>query len=127
MAQMQGMMVNDARNNRPPAPGLSCVLPAYNEAHSLRLHLPRVRDALAALSDRFEIIVVNDGSSDETSHILSESITIIPELVVLELSRNFGKEAALTAGLEAASGDVAWMWSMPCGAAARTRRACMRF
>ena len=106
MAQMQGMMVNDAPNNRPRTPCLSCVMPAYNEAHSLRLLLPRVRDALAALSDRFEIIVVNDGSSDETSHMLSESITIIPELVVLELSRNFGKEAALTAGLEAASGDV---------------------
>lgn len=106
MAHMQEMMVNDARNSRPHTPGLSCVMPAYNEAQSLRLHLSKVRDALAALSDRFEIIVVNDGSSDETSQFFSEFITIIPELVVLELSRNFGKEAALTAGLEVASGDV---------------------
>ena len=81
-------------------------MPAHDEAQSLRLHVPEVWTALKALTDRFEIIVVNDGSRDETLQVLGELSATLPELVVLDLSRNFGKEPALTAGLEAASGDV---------------------
>jgi len=81
-------------------------MPAYNEADSLRLYLPQVWAALKAMVDRFEIIVVNDGSRDETLQVLSQLTATLPGLLVVDLSRNFGKEAALTAGLEAASGDV---------------------
>jgi len=99
-------MLNPLSQPRPSRPTLSCVMPAYNEADSLRLYLPQVWAALKAMVDRFEIIVVNDGSRDETLQVLSQLTATLPGLLVVDLSRNFGKEAALTAGLEAASGDV---------------------
>jgi glycosyltransferase involved in cell wall biosynthesis len=82
------------------------VIPAYNEAEALPLFLPELRRMLLKLVDRFEIIVVNDGSQDTTLTVLNALMAQAPELVIIDLSRNFGKEAALTAGLEAASGDV---------------------
>lgn len=91
---------------RAQRPALSCVIPAYNEADSLPLVLPGLHQALAALTDRFEIVVVNDGSRDTTLDVLSALAVRYPGIVVVDLSRNFGKEAALTAGLEAAAGEV---------------------
>jgi glycosyltransferase involved in cell wall biosynthesis len=91
---------------RPDRPALSCVIPAYNEADSLPLVLPALWKALGALTDRFEIVVVNDGSRDTTLNVLSALAVRYPGIVVVDLSRNFGKEAALTAGLEAAGGEV---------------------
>ena len=98
--------VNPLSSQRSSRPALSCIMPAYNEADSLRLHLPQVWAALNALTDRFEIIVVNDGSRDDTLDVLKSLVPTLPGLVVVDLSRNFGKEPAMTAGLEAAQGDV---------------------
>ncbi len=91
---------------RPDRPALSCVIPAYNEADSLPLVLPELWKVLGSLTDRFEIVVVNDGSRDTTLNVLSALAVRYPGIVVVDLSRNFGKEAALTAGLEAAGGEV---------------------
>ena len=91
---------------RPPTPRISCVIPAYNEARNLPVVLPEIWQQLKAMTDRFEIIVINDGSRDDTFEVASALTDRYPEMVVLDLSRNFGKEAALTAGLEAAAGDV---------------------
>ena len=99
-------MNTPATSLRPDRPALSCVIPAYNEADSLPLVLPELWKALGALTDRFEIVVVNDGSRDTTLNVLSALAVRYPGIVVVDLSRNFGKEAALTAGLEAAAGDV---------------------
>ncbi len=99
-------MTTPAQAPRPDRPALSCVIPAYNEADSLPLVLPELWKALGALTDRFEIVVVNDGSRDATLHVLSALALRYPGIVVVDLSRNFGKEAALTAGLEAAAGEV---------------------
>ncbi|WP_028606013.1 glycosyltransferase family 2 protein [Ottowia thiooxydans] len=87
-------------------PSISCVMPAYNEAGGLAAVAERVLAALKALSPQVEIIIVNDGSRDDTSAIARRLCAEHPQLRLLDLSRNFGKEAALTAGLEAASGDV---------------------
>ena len=87
-------------------PRISCVIPAYNEARNLPVVLPEIWQQLKAMTDRFEIIVINDGSRDDTFEVASALTDRYPEMVVLDLSRNFGKEAALTAGLEAAAGDV---------------------
>ena len=84
-------------------------MPAYNEAASLPRTVPAVLAALAALSPRVELILVNDGSRDATEAVASGLLAAHPELVLINLSRNFGKEAALTAGLEAAQGDVVIM------------------
>jgi len=89
-----------------PNPRLSCVLPAYNEASNLPLVLPEIRQQLQAMTDQFEIIVVNDGSRDATYAVACELAQTYPEISVVDLSRNFGKEAAMTAGLEMAKGDA---------------------
>ena len=99
-------MNTPATQQRSDRPALSCVIPAYNEADSLPLVLPGLWKALGALTDRFEIVVVNDGSRDTTLNVLSALAVRYPGIVVVDLSRNFGKEAALTAGLEAAAGEV---------------------
>ncbi len=84
---------------------ISCVVPAYNEHDNLLVLLPLLRQELGSLSDAWEVIVVDDGSVDATS-ILMKSWSQQPGFRFIELTRNFGKEAALTAGLEASQGDI---------------------
>jgi glycosyltransferase involved in cell wall biosynthesis len=87
-------------------PSISCVIPAYNEAASLGSTLSTMLVTLRSLFRRIEVIVVDDGSSDATASMVAQLAQQNPELVLLRLSRNFGKEAALTAGMDAASGDL---------------------
>jgi glycosyltransferase involved in cell wall biosynthesis len=88
------------------SPSLSCVIPAFNEARNLGVLLPEILAALRRLSSQIELIVVDDGSRDDTCLVMHALCTDHPELVYIQLSRNFGKEPALTAGIEAAHGDV---------------------
>ena len=88
------------------SPSISCVIPAFNEAGNLGAVVPWILAALAALSERVELIVVDDGSRDDTTQVMQTLCAAHRELVYLKLSRNFGKEPALTAGLEATRGDV---------------------
>jgi polyisoprenyl-phosphate glycosyltransferase len=81
-------------------------MPAYNEAGNLGYVVPQVLTALKQLCEKIELIAINDGSKDQTDQVLKDLSLTHPELVALNLSRNFGKEAALTAGLDAAKGDV---------------------
>jgi glycosyltransferase involved in cell wall biosynthesis len=99
-------MHQDSTCVRPTKPRISCVIPAYNEALNLPAVLPAIERQIAAMTDQFEIIVVNDGSRDNTLEVANALAVQYPEIVVLDLSRNFGKEAAITAGLDAAIGDV---------------------
>jgi glycosyltransferase involved in cell wall biosynthesis len=85
---------------------MSCVMPAYNEAPSLARVVPQVLRVLAGLAAAVELIVVDDGSRDDTAATVRALMAAHPQIVLLRLSRNFGKEAALTAGLQAARGDV---------------------
>ncbi len=89
-----------------PAPSISCVVPAFNEARNLVTVLPAILNTLATLSTQIEVIVIDDGSQDETGEVMQALGARHPELVYLKLSRNFGKEPALTAGIDAARGEV---------------------
>ncbi len=92
---------------RPPSsPSISCVIPAFNEARNLGAVVPEILAALSALSPCVELIVVDDGSRDDTAQVMRGLCQTHPALVYLKLSRNFGKEPALTAGLDATRGDV---------------------
>ena len=86
-------------------PSLSCVIPCKNEAKNLEQLLPRLKDALDTCAQHWEIVIVDDGSTDATIAVLSLWCEVM-NLRVIEFSRNFGKEAALTAGLQAAGGDL---------------------
>jgi glycosyltransferase involved in cell wall biosynthesis len=86
-------------------PFISCVVPAYNESANLRILVPQLTEMLTTLSSRAEIIIVDDGSSDDTAATAAALSTQYPVKCVF-LSRNFGKEAALTAGIDEAGGDV---------------------
>jgi len=86
------------------SPTLSVVVPIYNEAVTLRDSLPALRDALDRLGESFEMVAVDDGSTDGSGVLLDEAAQGEPRLVPVHLSRNFGKEAALCAGMEAARG-----------------------
>jgi polyisoprenyl-phosphate glycosyltransferase len=87
---------------------ISCVVPAFNEAENLPSLLTQLSMQLTELSDFWEIIVIDDGSRDRTREVLAEYADS-PGLVVLHFSRNFGKEAALSAGLDRVRGDVCFM------------------
>ena len=91
---------------RPAAPCVSCIIPALNEAANLRQLLPRLAGFLSERFKEWEIVLVDDGSRDDTGALIDEWAARCPQFYALQLSRNFGKEAALTAGLEAARGDV---------------------
>jgi glycosyltransferase involved in cell wall biosynthesis len=86
---------------------VSIVVPFHNEAGGVERFHRELSDALAALpGHRFEIVCVDDGSSDATLDELVALTARDPRVRVLELSRNFGKEAALTAGMDAARGEA---------------------
>ncbi len=87
-------------------PSISCVLPAYNEALNLTAFVPQVLTTLNGLSDKVELVIVDDGSRDATVEVAKTLCAAHPQVVLVQLSRNFGKEAALTAGLAHARGEV---------------------
>jgi len=90
---------------RPQRPSVSCVVPAHNEAGNLPLLLPKLTAQLQQMSPQWEILVVDDGSRDQTVAALAPWLSR-RGVICLQLSRNFGKEAALGAGLDHARGDV---------------------
>lgn len=85
---------------------LSVIVPMYNEAEALDAFFSRLVPVLEQAAPRFEIVCVNDGSSDETLAALEIAQATWSSIKIINLSRNFGKEAALTAGLDFCSGDA---------------------
>jgi len=83
---------------------LSIILPVYNEAENLRVLLPALADALEALGIAYEVVVVDDGSTDDTTTVLAELNR--PKLKVVRLRRNTGQTAALMAGIRFSRGEV---------------------
>ncbi len=102
--------MSDAASAGPPdrtRPALSVVVPAYNEEEVLPAFHARLAAALAPLGMEWEVVYVNDGSSDQTLARMLALRAEDPHVAVVNLSRNFGKEIALTAGLDHAQGREA--------------------
>lgn len=86
---------------------ISIVVPAYNEAEVLGEFYRRLSAIIDRLTDRCEIIFINDGSTDETLGVLKSLRESDRRIAIIDLSRNYGKEIALSAGLDFARGDAA--------------------
>src|SRR5882724_149907 len=85
---------------------LSLVIPAYNEQENIPVLLERVGAALSQTGKEFEVLIVDDGSTDSTPKLLDEGMAKYPWLRVLRMAKNGGQSAAFEAGFEAACGDV---------------------
>lgn len=85
---------------------LSVVVPCYNEQEVLPEFHRRLSAVMAPLGLPWEVVYVNDGSGDGTLKLMHELQDAHPEVAIVDLSRNFGKEVAMTAGLEACLGDA---------------------
>lgn len=102
------MMLRKLEPSRRGRRSLSVVLPVLNEAASLESLLPRLADVLAQCGVEWELVIVDDGGNDHLDEVVArfEQRRAYSNVQLLRLSRNFGKEAALTAGLAAARGDA---------------------
>jgi glycosyltransferase involved in cell wall biosynthesis len=87
-------------------PLISVVIPLYNEGSHVRELLSDLKKALQDSGCRFEVVLVDDGSVDDTWERIKDEARVLPVLRALRLTRNFGKELALCAGLERARGDA---------------------
>jgi glycosyltransferase involved in cell wall biosynthesis len=86
-------------------PTVSVVVPAFNEAAGLELFHQRLVRAMCGLGN-WEVVYVNDGSEDATQAVLEALYRTDKRIALVSLSRNFGKETAITAGLDHAAGDA---------------------
>lgn len=89
-----------------PRPEVSVVIPAHNEAENLPILLEEIADAEAACGQSFEIVVIDDHSTDATPEVLADLMDRYPRLVVSRMQWQAGQSAALAAGFDAALGDI---------------------
>jgi glycosyltransferase involved in cell wall biosynthesis len=89
-----------------PVPTLSVVVPCYNEQESIHACHEKLTEVLSALQASYEIVYVDDGSRDKTSELLEQIHARDPHVVVVRLSRNFGHQPAVTAGLSTSIGQA---------------------
>ncbi|MHA6318292.1 glycosyltransferase family 2 protein [Altererythrobacter sp. CAU 1778] len=87
-------------------PELSLVVPVYDEEEAIPVFLAAVRPVIEQIAIETEIIFINDGSRDGTIDVLKTEQSRDHRIRIVDLSRNFGKEAALTAGLDFSTGDA---------------------
>ena len=105
-ALSEGPIGTPTANGGTSAGGLSVVVPVYNEEDSIDAFLARMQPVLEALDMPFEIVFVDDGSRDGTWSKIQARRASYVRIRPIRLSRNFGKEIALAAGLDAATGEA---------------------
>ena len=88
-------------------PTISIIAPCYNEEETIEPFLRRIEEILTQINEPYEIVFINDGSKDNTLNILLNAKQNFKNIRIINFSRNFGKEAALTAGLDKARGEAA--------------------
>jgi glycosyltransferase involved in cell wall biosynthesis len=87
-------------------PVISIICPAYNESLVIDTFLEKLIPVLEKSQESYEVIFINDGSKDNTLDVLKRAKISYPQIRIINFSRNFGKEAALTAGIDVAKGQV---------------------
>ena len=94
------------RVSTPSWPEYSLVVPIYNEAETIPELVRRLTDLAGKLDGDAEVILVDDGSSDGSYELMSSARDADPRFKLLRLSRNFGHQIAVTAGLDVAAGNA---------------------
>ena len=84
----------------------SVIVPLYNEEEVLAESFKRLSAVMDSTNEEYELIFVNDGSRDKTEQLASELALSHPEVRLISFSRNFGNQVAITAGMDAASGEA---------------------
>jgi len=84
----------------------SVIVPVYNEEEVIAESYKRITKVMKSMGEKYELIFVNDGSRDNTAYLISDFIAEDSSVRLINFSRNFGHMAALTAGMEHASGDA---------------------
>ncbi len=84
---------------------ISIIIPVFNESESIRYLVEEVLNVIRVNNLHCELIVVNDGSLDNTSTVLDELIIKIQELSVISLRKNYGQTAAMAAGFDNSKGE----------------------
>src|SRR6266566_5100061 len=100
---MEGFPMASPEMNQPL---LSIVIPVFREGAQLSNFLAAVRSSLSQCNLLYELVLVDDGSPDDTWRVITAEAESCQAIRALRLSRNFGKESALCAGLEHAQGDA---------------------
>jgi len=85
---------------------ISIVVPVYNESESIKLLISEICNVMESYKQKFELIVVNDGSIDNTSLILEKLSLQFKSLIVINLRKNYGQTAALAAGFDSSNGEI---------------------
>lgn len=85
---------------------LSIVVPIYNEEESLPFLVNQLLEVLQPMEETFELVLVNDGSSDNSAEVIRKLCFEIPELVGVLLRKNYGQTAAMAAGFDISSGEI---------------------
>ncbi|AAZ58577.1 glycosyltransferase [Prochlorococcus marinus str. NATL2A] len=85
---------------------LSVVVPIYNEEESLPFLVNQLLEVLQPMEETFELVLVNDGSSDNSAEVIRKLSFDIPELVGVLLRKNYGQTAAMAAGFDISSGEI---------------------
>jgi glycosyltransferase involved in cell wall biosynthesis len=102
-SEMQNIVT--PRNQKKPSL-LTIVVPAFNENEVIIEFYDRLSKAMLKIEQNFEVIFVNDGSKDQTLLTMKKLQDLHGEITIVDLSRNFGKEIATTAGIDNANGDA---------------------
>ena len=84
---------------------LSAVIPVFNDEEVLDELISRLKPALQKLSKRFEIVLIDDGSADQSWGKIESLSNLHPEITGIKLARNFGQQGAIKAGLDHSKGD----------------------
>lgn len=85
---------------------ISVVVPVYNEAENLPILIPQIHEVLEGLGRVYEMIFVDDGSTDRSRAMLKEMVNQYPQIRILGFKKNCGETAAVTAGLKEARGEI---------------------
>ena len=102
----RGVVLSDLDQDLDSRVDLSIVVPCYNEEAVIPIFLSTIEPILKSLDLSYELVFVNDGSRDNTLGVLQQAKSDYPQIRIINFSRNFGKEAALSAGIDFAEGKA---------------------